>query len=113
MRGGRTLRPDSGGQGERGLNGTCSSSPAEEAGLNREQEIAAHSVIAVDESVVHEQPAAVAKRVAVALLDRCPRRGADVRQEDRRFDLTGQLTQVAIAPRRRHAAVLAGTSRLP
>ena len=36
-----------------------------------------------------------------------PGRGADVGQEERRRDLAGELTQVAVAPRRRDAAVQA------
>jgi hypothetical protein len=50
-------------------------------------------------------------RVAVGLLDRRPGRRADVREEQRRADLGSDLVQVAIAPRRRDAAIEAG--RLP
>src|SRR5215211_387143 len=52
------------------------------------------------QAVVHPQPSAVAERVAVGLLDSCPGRRADVREEERRGDVAGDLAQVAVVPGR-------------
>ena len=73
--------------------------------IDREHEVAAQRVEVGDEAVVHEQPAARAERMAVGLLHRRADRGPHVRQEQRRLDVRGQLAQVRVAPRRRHAAV--------
>jgi hypothetical protein len=62
----------------------------------------------VDEAVVDEQPAPLAERMRVGLLDRCSGRGADMGKEQRRHDLRAQLLEVSIAPRRRNASVHAG-----
>jgi hypothetical protein len=45
-----------------------------------------------DEAVVNPQPLAVTERVAVRLLDRRAGGGADVGEEERRFDVGGDLT---------------------
>jgi len=50
------------------------------------------------ETIVDPEPSVVAKRVAVGLLNGCPRRGADVREEEGRLDVAGDLAQVAIVP---------------
>jgi hypothetical protein len=60
---------------------------------------------------VHEQPAAVAERVAVGLLDGRPDRRADVRQEQVRTDVTGELAQVLVIPGRLDAAEDPGNRR--
>src|SRR3954452_24232916 len=48
------------------------------------------------ETIVDPEPSAVAKRVAVGLPDGCPRRGADVREEEGRLDVAGDLAQVEV-----------------
>ena len=81
--------------------------PGEETGVDGEQQVAPQSLVVLDEAVVHEEPAAMAERVAVRLLDRGPGRGPDVGQEERRGDPRRDLMQVAVAPRGRDAAVQA------
>ena len=70
--------------------------------------VAPQHVHVVDEPVVHEQPAAHAKRVAVGLLHGRARRGADVGEEERRLDVGRQVLQVRVVPGRRDAAIAAG-----
>ena len=71
--------------------------------IDLEHEVALDGEEVVDQAVVHPQPAAVAERVAVRLLDRRPGGGADVRKHDARPDVAGELTQVAIVPGRPNA----------
>src|SRR5206468_12572071 len=59
----------------------------------------------LDEAVVHPEPLAVPKRMHVRLLDRAARRGANVREEERRRDARRELAQVAVVPGRVRAAV--------
>ena len=49
-----------------------------------------------DRAVVGPQPAVVPERVAVGLLDGGPGGGSDVRDEDRRVDVAGELLQVRV-----------------
>ena len=72
--------------------------------VDGERELAFYTRELAHETVVNPEPAAVAKRVAVGLLDGRPRRGADVRQEERRLDVTSDLTQIAIVPGRLDAS---------
>jgi hypothetical protein len=51
-----------------------------------------------DRAVVGPQPAVVPERVAVGLLDGGPGGGSDVRDEDRRVDVAGELFQVRVGP---------------
>ena len=51
--------------------------------VDRQHEVALDLVEVADRAVVHPQPAAVAERVAVRLLDRRAGRGADVREQER------------------------------
>ena len=85
--------------------------PGKKRGSTASSELPAQPQVVVDEAVVHEQPAAVAERMAVGLLDRRPGRRADVGEEQRRLDLGGELAQVAVAPRGRDAAVEARARR--
>ena len=62
----------------------------EQRGLDRQQQFAAHRLEAGDHAVVDEQPAPLAKRVAVGLLHRRPGRRADVREEQRRLDVAAR-----------------------
>ena len=71
--------------------------------IDREREIALDGEPVVDQPVVHPEPLAVAERMAVRLLHRRPRRGADVREEEVRLDMAGELAQVAVVPGRLHA----------
>ena len=59
----------------------------EERRVDEEHEVASQGAEVADDAVVHEQPRPVAERMAVPLLDRRPRRRADVRQEQRRLDV--------------------------
>jgi hypothetical protein len=63
-----------------------------------DHEVAFDALEIPDQPVVHPEPAAVAERVAVRLLDCGARRGADVREDDSRSDMAGELTQVALVP---------------
>jgi hypothetical protein len=47
-----------------------------------------------DVAVVHEQPAPVAERVAVGLLNRRADRRAHVSEEERRLDVRGKLARL-------------------
>src|SRR5215210_2939734 len=51
-----------------------------------------------DEAIVDPQPVAVTEGVAVGLLHRGARRGADVGQEQRRVDVASDLAEVAVVP---------------
>ena len=59
-----------------------------------------HLVEPGDGAVVHPQPAAVAERVAVRLLHRRARRGADVGEHERDVMCAGDFPQVAVVPGR-------------
>jgi hypothetical protein len=61
--------------------------------------------VLLDEAVVLKEPAAVAEGVAVRLLDRRARRRANVAEKQRRADVAGEVTQVAVAPGRQRVAV--------
>jgi hypothetical protein len=67
-----------------------------------------HARKLANEPVVHPQPAPVAERVRVRLLDRRSRRRTDVREEERRGDAGGELAEVAVVPGRVRAAVEPG-----
>jgi hypothetical protein len=69
-----------------------------EVRVDSEDEVALHKVELADGAVVHEEPAAVPERVAVRLLDRAPDRRADVREDERRVDMAGNLAQVPVVP---------------
>jgi hypothetical protein len=60
--------------------------------IDREHEVALDRVKPIDEPVVHEQPAAVAERVAVGLLHGRPDRGADMREEHVGANVRRELT---------------------
>jgi hypothetical protein len=77
----------------------------EQLRVDAEHEIAPDLLQVGDESVVHEEPPAVPERVAVRLLDRRADGGTNVREEQRRLDVTRELAQVRVRPRRRDAAV--------
>jgi hypothetical protein len=72
--------------------------------VDREHQVALDGGEAVDEAVVHEQPPAMAERVAVGLLDGRPDRRADVREEQVRLNVTCELAQVLVIPGRLDAA---------
>ena len=84
----------------------------EQRRVDGEHELPPHRVEPGDDAVVHEQPAAVAERMAVRLLDRRARCRAHVREEQRGLDVGGKLAQVGVTPSRRdavvHARALAG-----
>ena len=67
----------------------------EQARLDGEHQVAAHLVEAGQDAVVDEQPAAVAERVAVGLLDRGARRRAHMREEQRRLDVAASSRRFA------------------
>src|ERR671910_596208 len=52
------------------------------------------------EAIVDPEPSPIAERVAIGLLDGRPRRGADVRQKERRLDVAGDFAQIAVVPSR-------------
>src|SRR5205807_1294130 len=68
--------------------------------VDREHEVALDRQPVVDESVVHPEPLAVVEGMTVRLLHRGPRRGADMREEEVRLDVAGDLPQVAVVPGR-------------
>src|SRR5215212_10840746 len=72
--------------------------------MDGKREVAFHPQELAHEAVVNPEPAAVAKRVAISLLNGRSRRGTDVREEERCFDASGDLAQVAIIPGRRDAS---------
>jgi hypothetical protein len=51
-----------------------------------------------NEAVVDPQPLAVAERMAVGLLNCGPCEGSDVGQEERRVDVSGDLSEVSVVP---------------
>src|SRR5450432_3815302 len=65
----------------------------EERGVDAQYQVTLDLGELVDVSVVHEQPAVVAKRMTVGLLYRAADRRPDVGEEQRRCDVTGQLSQ--------------------
>jgi hypothetical protein len=69
---------------------------------DRQHQVAFDRREAPDEPVVHPQPAAVPERMAVRLLHRRPDRRADVREEQVRAHMAGELAQVLVIPRARH-----------
>src|SRR5215211_127332 len=68
--------------------------------VHRERQIALYAMEVPDEAVVYPQPPAVTERVAVGLLHGRARRGSDVGQEQRRLDVGGDLSEVAVVPGR-------------
>jgi len=70
-----------------------------------QHQVAPHFRIVPHEAVVHEEPAAVAKRMAVGFLRRGIRRRADMRDEQRRAHGPRGVAQIAVAPRGVRAAV--------
>src|SRR5204863_8312207 len=69
---------------------------------------AAQPQVVINETVMHKQPTTTTEGGAVGLLNRRPRGRANVSQEDRRFDLLRELSQVAVTPSRLDAAVQPG-----
>src|SRR5215216_1021217 len=81
--------------------GICRSLDGGKQGLvYRKRELALEAGEVTHEAVVDPQPLAVAERVAVGLLDRRARRGADVGEEERSVDVARDLAQVAVVPGR-------------
>jgi hypothetical protein len=72
--------------------------------VDLQDEIALHLRPAAHDAVVAPQPVVVSERVTVRLLHRGARRRADVGEEEMRLDVTGDLAQVAIVPRRLDAS---------
>ena len=68
--------------------------------IDGEDEVAFDRAELVDVAVVHEQPVLVAERVAVGLLHSAADRRPDMREEQRRADVTGKLAQVLVVPGR-------------
>ena len=77
----------------------------EQRRVDGEHQLPPHLVEPGDDAVVDEEPAAVAERVAVRLLDRRARCRAHVREEQRGLDVGGKLAEVGVTPGRRHAVV--------
>ena len=80
----------------------------EQGRLDRHQQLAPHRLEAREHAVVDEQPLAVAKRMAVALLHRRAGRRADMGEEQRRLHVGGEVAQIDVAPRRGDASVPGG-----
>ena len=72
----------------------------EERRVDGERQVALDRPEAFQVAVVHPEPAAVPERVAVGLLHRGAGGGADVGEDAPRGDVTGQVAQVAVVPRR-------------
>jgi hypothetical protein len=72
--------------------------------VDDESEFALDAAEIVHEAVVDPEPAAVAERMAVGLLDCRPRRGADVREEEWQIDVASDLAQIAVVPGRLDAS---------
>ncbi|MNI45144.1 hypothetical protein D3C73_995570 [compost metagenome] len=72
---------------------------------NHQHQVAAQQGVVADHPVMHEQPLAVAKRMAVGFLRGRVGGRADMRHEQRRVDGARRLAQVAVVPGRVHAAV--------
>ena len=68
--------------------------------VDREHEVALDRGELGEEAVVHEQPATVAERMTVGLLDRRPDRRTDMREEMPRGDMAGELAEILVVPRR-------------
>jgi hypothetical protein len=68
----------------------------EHARLDREHQVAPHRVEAGEDAVVDEQPAPVAERMAVGLLDRRARGRAHMGEKHRSLDVRRELTQVRV-----------------
>ena len=69
-------------------------------GIDRQHELALHPREVADEAVVHPEPAAVAERMAVRLLHGRSGGRSDVREDEPRPDVRGEVSQVSIAPGR-------------
>ena len=78
----------------------CALDRGEQRVVDGQQELAPDTSEVADQPVVHPEPVAVAERMRVGLLDGGAGRGADVRKEQRRGDAGGELTEVAVVPRR-------------
>jgi len=72
--------------------------------IDRQHQVPLDRREAVDEPVVHPQPAAVPERMTVRLLNGRPDRRPDVREEQVRTHVTRELAQVLVIPRRLDAA---------
>ena len=72
--------------------------------IDRQHQVALDHGEAVDEPVVHPQPAAIPERMAVGLLNRRPDRRPDVGEEQVRAHVPGELTRVLVIPGRLDAA---------
>jgi hypothetical protein len=77
----------------------------EERRLDGQHQLSPEQAEISDVPVVDEQPAPVAKRMAVGLLHRRADRGSHVGHEQRRLDVGRELAQVRVTPRRLDAAV--------
>lgn len=77
----------------------------EQPGIDAHHQVAPQRVIAADQAVVSEQPAAAAKRMAVGFLHGRVGRRAHVRDKERRANRTRGLAQVAVVPGGTHAAI--------
>ena len=99
------LEPEGQGEVEHRLRVGRALDRGEERVVDRQHELAPQLRELADQAVVHPQPAPVAEGVRVGLLDRRPRGGADVGEEEGRRDPGGQLAQVPVVPRRMDAAV--------
>jgi hypothetical protein len=73
-----------------------SGDPEEERRIDLQQQVSPHGLEAPDQPVVNEQPAAVAERMAIRLLDGTPHRGANVSYEERGLDVVRELAQVEV-----------------
>ena len=99
------LEPEGEGEVEHRLRVGGALDRGEERVVDREHQLASQQWELADQPVVHPQPAAVAERVRVGLLDRRSRGGADVGEEEVRRDPGGELAQVLVVPRGMDAAV--------
>src|SRR4029453_13340913 len=79
--GGGVLEPERQGPGGQELRVRRAADLLVEVRVDGEDEVALHPVELADRAVVHEEPAAVAERGAVRLLDRAPDPRAEGREE--------------------------------
>ena len=99
------LEPERQGEVEHRLRVGGALDRGEERFVDRQHELAPQLRELADQSVVHPQPAPVAEGMRVRLLDRRPRRRADVGEEEMRRDPSGELAQVPVVPGGMDAAV--------